>query len=141
MLINGWSGSGGDAFPTFFREAKLGPLLGERTWGGIIGISGVPTLIDGGVVTVPTFRQYDPQGKWFAEGHGVDPDLPVAEDPAQLAKGVDQQLDAGIQEVVRVLGQHPVATPARPPYENRTASAGTAAGAGARAGGGAPPKP
>ena len=141
MLINGWSGSGGDAFPTFFREAKLGPLLGERTWGGIIGITGVPGLIDGGFVTVPTFRQYDPQGKWFAEGHGVDPDIPVVEDPAQLAKGVDQQLEAGIQEVVRLLGQRPVATPKRPPYENRTAPAGAAVGAGARAGGGAPPKP
>jgi len=81
------------------------------------------------------------QGKWFAEGHGVDPDIRVAQDPAQLAKGVDQQLEAGIQEVVRALGQRPVATPKRPPYENRTAGAATAAAAGARAGGGAPPKP
>ena len=121
MLINGWSGSGGDAFPTFFREASLGPLIGERTWGGIIGISGVPQLIDGGFVTVPTFRQYDPQGQWFAEGHGVDPDIPVPEDPGQLARGVDQQLEAGIQEVQRRLGQHPVAAPKRPPYQNRTA--------------------
>jgi tricorn protease len=132
MLINGWSGSGGDAFPTFFREAKLGPLIGERTWGGIIGISGVPQLMDGGFVTVPTFRQYDPAGKWFAEGHGVDPDIAVVEDPGQLAKGVDQQLDAGIQEVVRVLDAHPLAAPKRPPYENRTA--GATSGASERAG-------
>src|SRR5260370_37421513 len=132
MLINGWRGWGGDACPTFFREAKLGPLLGERTWGGIIGISGVPTVVDGGVVTVPTFRQYDPQGKWFAEGHGVDPDIRVVQDPAQLAKGVDQQLEAGIQEVARLLGQRPVATPKRPPYENRTAGAGSAVWAGGR---------
>jgi len=121
MLINGWSGSGGDAFPTFFREEKLGPLVGERTWGGIIGISGVPQLIDGGFVTVPTFRQYDPEGRWFAEGHGVDPDIPVVQDPAELAKGVDQQLDAGIQEVLRQMQQRPVVTPKRPAYENRTA--------------------
>lgn len=134
MLINGWSGSGGDAFPTFFREAKLGPLIGERTWGGIIGISGVPALIDGGFVTVPTFRQYDPEGKWFAEGHGVEPDIAVAEDPGQLAKGIDQQLDAGVQEVVRLLGARPLAAPKRPPYENRTA--GAAPGANERAGGG-----
>jgi len=132
MLINGWSGSGGDAFPTFFREAKLGPLIGERTWGGIIGISGVPQLMDGGFVTVPTFRQYDPAGKWFAEGHGVDPDIAVVEDPGQLAKGVDQQLDAGIQEVVRLLGTRPLAAPKRPPYENRTA--GATPGASERAG-------
>jgi tricorn protease len=121
MLINGWSGSGGDAFPTFFREAKLGPLVGERTWGGIIGISGVPGLVDGGFVTVPTFRQYDPSGKWFAEGHGVDPDIAVTQDPAQLAKGVDQQLEAGIQEVLRLLQQRPFVAPKRPAYENRTA--------------------
>jgi tricorn protease len=125
MLINGWSGSGGDAFPTFFREAKLGPLVGERTWGGIIGITGVPPLIDGGFVTVPTFRQYDPQGHWFAEGHGVDPDIAVLQDPAQLAKGVDQQLEAGIREVLRRLDEHAVAMPKRPPYEDRTAHTGS----------------
>ncbi|MBE3034004.1 MAG: PD40 domain-containing protein, partial [Actinobacteria bacterium] len=72
MLINDWSGSGGDAFPFYFREAGLGPLIGTRTWGGLIGISGVPTLADGGNVTVPTFRMYDPKGAWFAEGHGVE---------------------------------------------------------------------
>ena len=75
MLINGWSGSGGDAFPFYFREAGLGPLIGTRTWGGLIGISGAPSLVDGGGVTVPTFRMYDPKGRWFAEGHGVDPDI------------------------------------------------------------------
>lgn len=82
MLINGWSGSGGDAFPFYFREAGVGPLIGERTWGGLIGISGVPDLIDGGSVTVPTFRMYTPDGKWFQEGHGIDPDYKVVEDPA-----------------------------------------------------------
>ena len=69
MLINGWSGSGGDAFPFYFREAGLGPLIGGRTWGGLIGISGAPPLADGGNVTVPTFRMYDPKGTWFPEGH------------------------------------------------------------------------
>ena len=77
MLINGWSGSGGDAFPFYFREAGLGPLIGTRTWGGLIGISGAPALADGGNVTVPTFRMYDPKGAWFAEGHGVEPDIVV----------------------------------------------------------------
>ena len=76
MLINGWSGSGGDAFPFYFRQAGLGPLIGTRTWGGLIGISGAPSLVDGGGVTVPTFRMYDPKGEWFAEGHGVEPDIP-----------------------------------------------------------------
>jgi tricorn protease len=121
MLINGWSGSGGDAFPTFFRAAKLGPLIGTRTWGGIIGISGVPTLIDDGNVTVPTFRQYDPQGEWFAEGHGVEPDIEVVDDQAQLAKGVDPQLDRAIQEVMKAVQAAGPLAPKRPAYEKRVA--------------------
>jgi tricorn protease len=121
MLINGWSGSGGDAFPTFFRGAKLGPLIGTRTWGGIIGISGVPTLIDDGNVTVPTFRQYDPQGKWFAEGHGVEPDIEVVDDQAQLAKGTDPQLERAIQEVMKAVQAAQPLAPKRPTYEKRVA--------------------
>ncbi len=121
MLINGWSGSGGDAFPYYFKEAGLGPLIGSRTWGGLIGVSGAPGLIDGGGVTVPTFRMYSPQGEWFKEGHGVDPDIPVPEDPAQLAKGVDTQLERAIQEVLRLLEKNPPAKPNRPPYEDRSA--------------------
>ncbi len=119
MLINGWSGSGGDAFPDFFRKAGLGPLIGQRTWGGLIGISGAPTLIDGGFLTVPTFRMYDPDGKWFKEGHGVDPDIKVVENPAELAKGNDQQLQAGIDEVMKLLKEHPPVHPKQPPYQKR----------------------
>jgi tricorn protease len=123
MLINGWSGSGGDAFPNYFREARLGPLIGMRTWGGLIGISGVPPLIDGGGVTVPTFRQYSTRGEWFAEGHGVEPDIEVLDDPTQLARGTDPQLERAIQESVRLLQERPYLAPRRPPYENRTAGA------------------
>jgi len=119
MLINGWSGSGGDAFPDFFREAKVGPLIGMRTWGGLIGISGAPALVDGGMITVPTFRMYKPDGKWFAEGHGVDPDIQVVDDPAQLAKGVDPQLERAITEVMALLKTHPPLHPQRPPYQKR----------------------
>nr|MBA3888310.1 PDZ domain-containing protein [Acidobacteriota bacterium] len=118
MLINGWSGSGGDAFPTYFRQAGLGPLIGSRTWGGLIGISGSPGLVDGGSVTVPTFRMYDPDGTWFAEGHGVEPDIHVEEDPTQLAKGSDPQLERAIKEVLDLIARLPP-TPARPPYERR----------------------
>ena len=121
MLINGWSGSGGDAFPDYFRKAGLGPLIGSRTWGGLIGLTGAPQLIDGGVVTVPTFRMYDPDGQWFKEGHGVDPDIEVLEDPAGLAVGVDIQLERAIDEVLRMLQETPVTEPPRPPYEDRTA--------------------
>ena len=119
MLINGWSGSGGDAFPDYFRKAGLGPLVGMRTWGGLIGISGSPDLIDGGGVTVPTFRMYDPDGKWFREGHGVDPDIEVPEDYTQLAKGIDVQLDRGVQEVMKQLQAKGSPIPKRPAYEKR----------------------
>jgi tricorn protease len=119
MLINGWSGSGGDAFPFFFKETKLGPLIGERTWGGLIGISGAPPLIDGGSVTVPTFRMYDPQGKWFPEGHGVEPDIAVVDDPAQLVRGHDPQLQRAIDEVMKALAANPNLRPPRPAAQKR----------------------
>jgi tricorn protease len=123
MLINGWSGSGGDAFPTYFKEAGLGPLIGMRTWGGLIGISGAPALVDGGGVTVPTFRQYSPQGQWFAEGHGVEPDIRVPEDPTELAKGHDTQLQRAIDEVMKAVAAMPPA-PAHPPYQKRIGGGG-----------------
>lgn len=90
-----------------------------RTWGGLIGISGVPALVDGGGVTAPTFRMYSPDGKWFAEGHGVDPDIEVVDDPAIMAKAQDPQLERGIQEVMRLLSQKPPLPPQRPPYHDR----------------------
>jgi tricorn protease len=123
MLINGWSGSGGDAFPTYFKESGLGPLIGTRTWGGLIGISGAPALVDGGAVTVPTFRQYTPQGVWFAEGHGVEPDIPVAENPTELAKGRDPQLQRAIDEVMKAVSNLPAAPP-HPAYERRIGGGG-----------------
>jgi tricorn protease len=119
MLINGWSGSGGDAFPDFFRKAGLGPLIGARTWGGLIGISGCPGLVDGGSITVPTFRMYDPDGKWFKEGHGVDPDIEVREDPTQLAKGMDNQLEKAIEVIMNTIKTKPYVKPDHPAYEKR----------------------
>ncbi|MGH7532762.1 MAG: PDZ domain-containing protein, partial [Gemmatimonadales bacterium] len=116
MLINGWSGSGGDAFPYYFRERKLGPLIGMRTWGGLVGISGTPGLVDGGGITAPTFGIYDVNGQWTVEGHGVDPDIEVVDDPTQLAKGTDPQLERAIQEVMQSLKDHPPVTPTKPAY-------------------------
>ena len=120
MLINGWSGSGGDAFPYYFREAGLGPLVGTATWGGLIGLSGVPPLIDGGAITVPTFRMYSTRGQWFDEGEGVQPDVEVVEDPTQMARGVDPQLERAIREAVRLLEEKPPVKPQRPGYQNRS---------------------
>ncbi len=119
MLINGWSGSGGDAFPTYFKKRGLGPLIGTTTWGGLIGISGVPSLIDYGSVTVPTFRQYELDGKWFPEGIGVKPDIEVAEDPSALAKGKDPQLDRAIEEVLKAIKTDGFQKPQVPAKEKR----------------------
>ena len=118
MLINEWSGSGGDAFPFYFKQAGLGPLVGKRTWGGLIGISGVPALIDGGGVTVPTFAIYS-DGEWIIENHGVEPDIEVEADPARMWDGGDPQLERAVQEVMRALQERPPVRPARPAYTRR----------------------
>jgi tricorn protease len=120
MLINEWSGSGGDAFPLYFKQAGLGPLVGTRTWGGLIGISGVPPLVDGGGVTVPTFAIYSTEGQWIVENEGVKPDIVVVDDPGLMAQGRDPQLERAIQEAMRLVAQHPPKRPKRPPYVNRT---------------------
>lgn len=119
MLINGWSGSGGDAFPDYFRKKKLGPLIGARTWGGLIGISGSPQLVDGGSVTVPTFRMFNPDGTWFPEGHGVDPDIEVLEDLTAFTRGEDAQLERAIVEIKRSLKEYAFGKPAKPVAEAR----------------------
>ena len=119
MLVNGWSGSGGDAFPDYFKKKGLGPVIGSRTWGGLIGISGVPPLVDNGGITVPTFRMYNPDGTWFKEGYGVDPDILVPEDLGALAKGIDPQLERGISEIKNLLKSKPFNRPPAPAYEKR----------------------
>ncbi len=119
MLMNGWSGSGGDAFPDFFKKKGLGPLIGTRTWGGLIGISGCPELIDGGGITVPTFRMYNADGTWFKEGHGVDPDIEVPEDLTAMAKGTDPQLERAIIEIKNLLKTKGYNPPKIPGYEKR----------------------
>jgi tricorn protease len=121
MLINGWSGSGGDAFPDYFKTAGVGPLVGTRTWGGLIGYTGVPEFVDNGAITVPTFRMFEPDGSWFPEGYGVDPDIEVKEDYTDLARGIDTQLEAAIAEVLKMLPEGKPGWPKRPAYEKRTA--------------------
>lgn len=119
MLANGWSGSGGDCFPWLFQQQGLGPIIGTRTWGGLIGMTGAPQLIDGGSVTVPTFSIYDTNGKWIIEGHGVEPDIPVEDNPAQMQNGADPQLERAIQEILKQLETKPPKAPLRPAYPNR----------------------
>ncbi|HSO22714.1 MAG TPA: PDZ domain-containing protein, partial [Chondromyces sp.] len=119
MLVNAWSGSGGDAFPYYFRAAGLGPLIGTRTWGGLIGYSGQPALIDGGRLTVPTFSFYNLEGEWEVEGYGVDPDIEVVDDPSLMLDGGDPQLERAIAEVMRALEADPPQRPERPEYPVR----------------------
>ena len=88
-------------------------------WGGLIGITGAPTLIDGGSITVPTFREYSAESKWFPEGHGVDPDIAVVDDPTELAKGRDPQLERAITEVEQLMKTHPAPVAKRPPAQDR----------------------
>ncbi|HVR43081.1 MAG TPA: PDZ domain-containing protein [Thermoanaerobaculia bacterium] len=107
VLINGYSSSGGDAFPYYFRQRGLGPLIGTRTWGGLIGISGQPSLMDGGTVTAPSFRFLDTEGMWAVEGVGVEPDIEVVDRPDQVARGIDPSLDKAIEVLLAELRENP----------------------------------
>ena len=120
MLINGLAGSGGDALPAYFRRAGLGKLIGTRTWGGLVGISGNPGLIDGGSISAPTFGYYKTDGHWGIEGHGVDPDIEVIDDPALMVGGGDPQLDRAIALMLEELGTNPYIPPARPASPDRS---------------------
>ncbi len=119
MMINGQSGSGGDAFPTYFRAAKLGKLVGRRTWGGLVGITGVPRLVDLGSVSVPMFAYYKLDGNWGVEGHGVDPDIDVLDDPGAMLDGQDPQLDATIAHLMKELETKAFTMPPRPASPDR----------------------
>ncbi len=118
-LINETSASDGDIFPYMFRQAGLGPLIGKRTWGGVVGISGRGPLLDGGQVFVPEFATASVAGQYVIEGHGVDPDIIVENDPASVIAGKDPQLERGIAEVMKALQANPKNLPPRPPDPNK----------------------
>lgn len=121
MLINGWAGSGGDAFPWAFKTMNMGPIIGERTLGILVGPATGHGLIDGGGITVPDARLYGPDGNWFAEGIGVTPTIEVWDDPAQLAKGNDPQLLRAIDEVMKLVRTNPRKLAPKPAFEDRSA--------------------
>jgi len=120
MIINEWAGSGGDAFPYCFRKAKLGPIVGKRTWGGLIGIGGNPMLIDGGFITAPNLAIWNPAGYWDVEGYGVDPDYEVENAPHEMAAGKDPQLEKAIEVIMDLLKKNPPPRPKRPAYPDRS---------------------
>ena len=123
MIINESAGSGGDALPYYFRLRKLGPLVGTRTWGALVGTLGIPSTIDGGGITAPTLAFYDLSGRWAVENEGVAPDIEVEYTPAEVLQGRDPQLERAVQEAMKLLEQNPVKRVPRPAPINRVSSA------------------
>ncbi len=103
MLINETAGSGGDALPLFFRRRGIGPLIGKRTWGGLVGIGSYPVMIDGGRITAPRFAIISPEGQWEVENAGVPPDIEVEQTPKRVIQGHDPQLEKAIEVILELL--------------------------------------
>lgn len=121
-MINEETASDGDIFANAFRQWQIGPLIGKRTWGGVVGITERGPLLDGGTVFVPEFGTADAQGRWIIEGHGVDPEIEVEQDPVDVLRGHDPQLERGVAELIKRLPLHPEGLPARaaPPVKTET---------------------
>ena len=116
-MINELSGSGGDFFPWAFRHQKVGPLIGTRTWGGLVASSVHYSLVDGGAITAPNNGIFDPQtNKWIAENEGVAPDIEEKIDAASASKGHDPQLERAVKEVLLLLEKDSKPTVTHPPY-------------------------
>ncbi len=118
-LIDEFSASDGDIFPYRFRQMNLGKLVGRRTWGGVIGIRGTLPLLDGGFLNKPEFATYGLEGQWIIEGHGVEPDIYVDNDPGKEFEGVDEQLNKAIELILEELKTKEKALPPVPPYPKK----------------------
>ena len=110
-FINEDTASDGDLFANAFRQWKIGMLVGKRTWGGVVGVTDRGPLLDGGIVFVPEFGAADAAGHWIIEGHGVDPDIVVDQDPVAVLKGHDPQLERGVEELMKLLPLAPAGPP------------------------------
>jgi tricorn protease len=116
MLIDEFAGSGGDALPWYFRRAGAGKLIGKRTWGGLVGRAYAPSLMDGGIVTAPSSRVWDPvERQWIAENAGISPDIEVEYDPELVRQGHDPQLEKALQQILAELDKNPPKKLVRPP--------------------------
>jgi tricorn protease len=113
MITDETAGSGGDLLPWMFRKFSLGPIVGTRTWGGLVGILGYPVLMDGGNVTAPNLAIFTDEG-WVVENEGVPADIEVEQVPADVIAGRDPQLERAIKEALDALAKQPVKVPARP---------------------------
>jgi tricorn protease len=118
MLANEFSGSGGDYLPWLFKHEKVGPLVGKRTWGGLVGIGPTPVLMDGGRVTAPSVAFFSPKGEWDVENHGVEPDYAVEQDPKAVSEGHDPQLEKAIGLAMDALKANQATQPEKPAYPN-----------------------
>jgi len=120
MLINHYSSSGGDAFPYYFKKRKLGTLIGTRTWGGLVGLSGNARLVDGGSISVPTFGVFDSQGEWAVEGIGIYPDIEVYDRPEQVAAGHDPCIEKAVSVLLKQLEKTTPKKPKTPAFPDRS---------------------
>jgi tricorn protease len=118
MIINEWAGSGGDMMPWLFRDAKLGPLVGKRTWGGLVGMAGAAGLLDGGFTGAPQSGFWNPNGTWDVENHGVAPDIEVEMDPQTWREGRDPQLIKAVETAMEQLKKTPLPVHKKPAYPN-----------------------
>jgi tricorn protease len=119
LIVNEWAGSGGDSVPDYFRKLNLGPIIGKRTWGGLMGIGDELPMIDGGSVRAPHSAAWDVingKSEWIVENHGVDPDIEVDARPDLVAAGRDPQLEKAIAVINEELTKHPPVTPTHPPF-------------------------
>ncbi|MDD2550544.1 MAG: PDZ domain-containing protein [Bacteroidales bacterium] len=107
MLINQYGSSGGDAFPYFFRQKNLGTIIGSRTWGGLVGMSGNASLMDGGYIAVPRFGIYNDKGEWIIEGIGIYPDIEVIDEPHLLFQGKDPSIEKAVEVLLKQLEENP----------------------------------
>jgi tricorn protease len=130
MIVNEYAGSGGDLMPWLFRKSGIGPLVGKRTWGGLVGIYDYPQLIDGGGVTAPRVAFYNLQGDWDVENYGTPPDIEIDFDPAVWRKGRDPQLEKAVEVVMAELKKKPTPRYKKPAYPNYQNGAGPLAGTG-----------
>jgi tricorn protease len=132
MLIDETAGSGGDLLPWMFRKFGIGPLIGQRTWGGLVGTLGFPVLMDGGSITAPNLAIWTAEEGWVVENEGVPPDIEVEQTPADVIAGRDPQLEKAIEVVMEQLRANPPVDPQRPPYpvKGRTLRGTTGRGGG-----------
>jgi tricorn protease len=125
LLINELAGSGGDFFPWVFRQQQAGPLIGMRTWGGLVAAASHYGLVDGGRLTAPVNAVFDPiNNRWIAENEGVPPDIEVRRDALSISQGRDPQLERGVEEALRLLELDPAPRVTPPPFSTPAKTSG-----------------